>query len=388
MRVGDLKPAFHAATIGHIYEAALDPQRWQDVIDALERVYPDARITLFGHRNGRPQAAFSFRKNFADADVRLYADHFVKNSPFIQRLDRVPLFKPNGQEIMISNAELFKTEYYNEFMRPRRLGHYSNGIIFERSTYAMTALAIADHKDDQDRRQHQRWLLRVLLPHLKRAIELHRVISAERATAMAMRTVFDRWSHAAFVLDETATTVSKNAAATSLLARESCIWLDREGHLRGYDCDEGSALETAIRRCARLADRRDPEGLGDGQESFALRRPAPATPLYAMAWPLPFDGSPELGGGRGRVLVIVFDPQSVQRTPVGWLAQRYELSPAQAKLTEAIVNGVPLADAAEQLGIQLSTARTRLKIIQSKTGCNRQVDLVRLALSAPPIRHD
>jgi len=46
---------------------------------------------------------------------------------------------------------------------------------------------------------------------------------------------------------------------------------------------------------------------------------------------------------------------------------------------------VPLGEAAEGLGIQLSTARTRLKSIQAKTGCHRQLDLVRLAMSAPPL---
>jgi DNA-binding CsgD family transcriptional regulator len=48
---------------------------------------------------------------------------------------------------------------------------------------------------------------------------------------------------------------------------------------------------------------------------------------------------------------------------------------------------VPLAEAAEQLGIKLLTARTRLKIIQGKTGCSRQTDLVRLAMSMPAFEH-
>lgn len=192
-----------------------------------------------------------------------------------------------------------------------------NGFVFERSGYAITALAIADHKDDRDRRSHQLRLLGTLLPHLKRAIELHRVISAERATVMAIRTVFDHWTHAAFVLDDTGKMVSMNTAAAGLLARERCIWLDGKGRLRGLDCDEGSGLDVTIRKHARLADRLDQTAGGVAQECFALRRPAPATPLYAMAWPLPFDGSPELGGGRSRVLVVVFDPQQVQRTPVG-----------------------------------------------------------------------
>jgi hypothetical protein len=54
---------FYAATVGHIYEAALDPRRWHDVLGALDHLYPDARITLFGHRDGRPGASFRFRRN-------------------------------------------------------------------------------------------------------------------------------------------------------------------------------------------------------------------------------------------------------------------------------------------------------------------------------------
>ena len=72
--------------------------------------------------------------------------------------------------------------------------------------------------------------------------------------------------------------------------------------------------------------------------------------------------------------------------PVGWLARQYGLSPGEARLAEEIVNGAPLVEAAERLGIQVSTARTRLKVVQAKTGCGRQVDLVRLALSAPAMR--
>jgi DNA-binding CsgD family transcriptional regulator len=86
------------------------------------------------------------------------------------------------------------------------------------------------------------------------------------------------------------------------------------------------------------------------------------------------------------VLAVILDPAEVQRTPVAWLARRFGLSPAEQRLTEAIVNGLPLAEAAERLGIRISTARTRLKAIQTKTGCHRQVDLVRLALSLPAIR--
>lgn len=86
------------------------------------------------------------------------------------------------------------------------------------------------------------------------------------------------------------------------------------------------------------------------------------------------------------MLAVILDPTQVQRTPVAWLAKQFGLSPAEQRLTEAVVNGLPLVEAAEQLGIRLSTARTRLKAIQAKTHCHRQVDLVRLALSLPAVR--
>lgn len=384
-----LKPTFVAGLVGHIYEAALDPQRWHKVLDALDHLYPDARITLFGHSQGRPGANFSFRKNFPEDDVRAYFDYFITRSPYIDRIDRCGLGVPAYSEAMISDAELLKTEYYNDFSRSRRLGHYATGIVFEHTPCATTALSIADHKDDIDRRSHQVRTLGILLPHLQRALDLHRVVSRERAAAIATQTLFDRWTHAAFVIDIFGRVVSMNAAATSMLKVESCLWLDRVGNLRVADGGEGSALENAIRRLARLGDSLD-LAAGDGlQKGFSLPRAEPQPPLQAMAWPLPaVDEMSSLGGEHGRVLLMVFDPLKVARTPIGWLSRQYGLTHGEAKLLDTVVNGVPLANAAEQLGIQLSTARSRLKVILSKTGCSRQVDLVRLAMSMPSLGKD
>jgi len=107
-----------------------------------------------------------------------------------------------------------------------------------------------------------------------------------------------------------------------------------------------------------------------------------------MIWPLPFLGSGTAPLARGTALLMILDPDRTQRTPVGWLARQYGLSPAEQRLTEAIVNGVPLTAAAEQFGIRLSTARQRLKDIQAKAQCPRQSDLIRLAFSLPEVRND
>jgi DNA-binding CsgD family transcriptional regulator len=187
------------------------------------------------------------------------------------------------------------------------------------------------------------------------------------------------------VLDPEARMVVMNGAAETLLARADGLCLTPEGRLRTVDEARTAALELAIRNCAGPVVSA-PASAAD-RNGIALPRLSGASPVRLMISPLPFLGGPAISPGEaGRVLLVIFDPDEVRRTPVEWMARQFGLTPSEQRLTEAIVNGVPLAEAAEQLGIQLSTARTRLKTIQTKTHCHRQVDLVRLALSPPAVR--
>jgi hypothetical protein len=52
--IDEFDPTFLTDLVGHIYEAAVDPDHWDEFLTILERVYPGSRVTLFGHENGRP----------------------------------------------------------------------------------------------------------------------------------------------------------------------------------------------------------------------------------------------------------------------------------------------------------------------------------------------
>ncbi|HZP79384.1 MAG TPA: hypothetical protein VFB45_24840 [Pseudolabrys sp.] len=377
--------------VGHLYEAAADPAHWSEFAAALERIYPDGRIALFGHESGKPAAqALAVRRNFHDDDLRAYQQHHAKSSPYLARAHRLPVGKPLYSEVTIRDDELMKTEHYNEFVRPRKLGHYATGMIIDRTADRLVALSIADHRDDADRRAHQIRLLTILGPHLMRSYKLYRKLAAEKASADAAQAALDRWAHAALVLTSDARIVSINRAGEALLNRDDGIRLDRDGRLRCVDEVHTRALDTAIRKCAAITTGADAQSPATELDGIALPRSSGAVPLHAMLWPLPF-----LGGGppfsdvdQGCVLLALVDPGQAQRTPIGWLARQFGLTPSEQRLTEAIINGLPLAEAAEQLGIRLSTARTRLKTIQTKTDCHRQADLVRLAISLPAINPD
>ena len=383
----ELDPKFVARLVGHIYEAAVDPRLWTDFVETIERIYPDSRVTLFGHENGRPES-LTVMKNFPAEAMRDYVDYYVTNSPYVERAAFIPVGRPTRSESMVRDDELMKTEHYHDFVRPHRLGHYATGILLERAPGRMTAFSMADHTDDEARRERQMQLLDTIAPHFFRAVKLRRALIEQNSIASASQAVFDRWTHPALVLASSGRVLVMNAAATKLLRQERGLWLTREGFLRSFDEAKTKALEAAIAKCAAISES---VSAPDGEDlaGVTLPRSTGGAALHVMVWSLPSLGArPEFGAVQGSVLVMISDPDDVHRVPVRWLARQSGLSPSEERLLAEIVNGVTLADAAEQLGIRVSTAQTRLKVIQTKTGCRRQVDLVRLAMSMPAMRRD
>jgi DNA-binding CsgD family transcriptional regulator len=69
------------------------------------------------------------------------------------------------------------------------------------------------------------------------------------------------------------------------------------------------------------------------------------------------------------------------------IAAAYGLTPAETRLLASLLAGRTLAETADALGIATTTAKMHLDNIFSKTGVNRQAELVLLATRAvPPVR--
>jgi DNA-binding CsgD family transcriptional regulator len=85
--------------------------------------------------------------------------------------------------------------------------------------------------------------------------------------------------------------------------------------------------------------------------------------------------------GAPAVLMVIADPAHPPMRESQLLTTMFGLTEREAALTATLPAGLALGDAAEQLGIGRETARTHLAHALAKTGCTRQVDLVRLALA-------
>ncbi|WP_165793453.1 DNA-binding response regulator [Hyphococcus luteus] len=80
--------------------------------------------------------------------------------------------------------------------------------------------------------------------------------------------------------------------------------------------------------------------------------------------------------------VLVLDPARRSMPEAAEIAAALNLTPSEARIVHGLAEGDNMEEAARRAGVSLSTARSYLKTVFSKTGVSRQAELVRLTLLA------
>jgi len=89
----------------------------------------------------------------------------------------------------------------------------------------------------------------------------------------------------------------------------------------------------------------------------------------------------------GAAALIIQNPADAATAPVEALAELYGLTGAESRVLEHISRGQAPQDAADELGVSLTTVKTHLQKIFAKTDTTRQAELIQLvARATPPVR--
>jgi DNA-binding CsgD family transcriptional regulator len=213
-------------------------------------------------------------------------------------------------------------------------------------------------------------LIGALVPHLRRALALHRRLAVVRAENDGLAAALDRLRAAIVLVDAARNIVTMNRAADELVARQNGLGI-RDRHLRGETSEATAALDRIVTDAIAIAQGRT----AAGSVRAALPKRSDGRPLEAVALPLP---PADRAAARAAAAVFVVDPDEAPVVPAEWLTTRFGLTPAEARVASALARGEAVADLAEHLRVTTGTARWYVKQILAKTGTKRQADLVRL----------
>jgi len=235
-------------------------------------------------------------------------------------------------------------------------------------------------------------MLNLLVPHLAHAYRLMRDLQGYRNQSDAVREVLDCVPIGVVLLDRECRVATLNDAAERIVQQADGFVIQEgrprfpaAGHVvppRGKrNVGRGASLQAAagseIHGLLVRAVRRE---LADGEGAFSVERPSCGRAYTGVVTSL--HPNARIGfAGDARAALYISDPDGHNYGIRDLMASFYDLTIAEAELAALLSAGHSIEEAAEVRGVTLHTTRTQLKRVFSKTGVNRQSDLVRLILT-------
>lgn len=335
--------------VGLAYEAGADPACWPTFLATYTDALGDRTASLIHHDFASRTGELTIGHRVEPEWERAYAETYAAMNPWTS-YGRAEMRAGSVlvSHMVLSDRELKRTPFYRGFLQQQDI-LYSLAAVIERSRDATTFIAVQRSEKRGAFGSAEVRFATKLMPHLRRALEVHRRLGARRVLGEALVDVAERLRHGVLLVDRESTVLFANAAAGRL----------------------GRAV---IERVLAVAERGD--GVAFGSDD---------TPLVVRVVPL--KGSRDLLGvsGAARAIFVVTPGQRPLPT-AKMLGQIFGITPAEAKVVLALARGATLREIAHQNGTSVATVRTQLKSALEKTRTRRQAELVALVHSlAPPL---
>jgi len=368
--------------IAQIYDAALSPSRWQDVVMGLSEAYDGAAIGFAFQLPGFPVQGAFFEHGMRHPDPRyldVFVEHHRRGLPWAIGYVENFVGRFGLANEVFPDEDVASTDYYREWMQPlgfAACGPMGHTIAIE-DGHPVAVIAIFKLAGESPWRPEDCELGDLLVPHFARAYALHQRFSEMSALAEAL----DRLPTGVMLLDARGQVVVRNRSADRILELSDGLQLE-SGIPRAMRAADNATLQQMIRGAldATMA------GAEVESQVMAVTRPSGRRAFPLMLTPL-LSAAPEPTQHDAVAVLYVSDveDQTLQRSEP--LRKLYGLTQAEVELVELLCDGWSLEESAGHRGVTMNTARSQLKQIFFKTGTSRQSELVRLVLAGiAPIR--
>jgi DNA-binding CsgD family transcriptional regulator len=359
------------ALIGQIYECALDPSLWDQTIEQIRLALcpPEWRTAfLMLERRNPPSAKFIASTNVGPGVETTYSTVFAYNNPWSRRTWPAR----NGQLVdtdeIMPREQLRQTTMYKNFLAAMNVDRTLCLMLDRRDGERLGLLLIGP--GDRDLRVLRRGL-RVLGPHIQRAVRISHRIASIGAVASAAHAAANRSRYALISLDRSLNILSVN---------------DRVAHY------EGTGLITTAGGKLSFVDPDSHErlvaiGAGVSPDDLAfhaidcLGRECPVLGVRVKP-----KAVPTIGGAIADCAMIITIGSGIGETPVmgiDRLSQWFGLTRTEALVVNALVDGQTPQEYASRNGVSVNAVRFHLKHIFQKTDTATQAQLVARVAQMP-----
>jgi DNA-binding CsgD family transcriptional regulator len=356
-----LADLFHETLADRIYEAAVVPEKWADVLGEMSSAVDGAGGLLF-------TANADHTSGIASADIKATFEEFVRDgwAQLKQRPARLGALAAAGfvrDHDAFTDEELDNDPVYRDFLRKRGLGW---------ATGTMLDTPSGDSIIFSFERAHEKGPVPIetvrqfdlLRPHLARSALLSSRLGMERAKAMAE--TLQSLGLPGAVLRDGGRVLAVNAALERLMPS---LFQDRRERLCLSDASADRLLEETL-------GRRSLAGGPVSVNSIPVAATEEHPPMILHLLPICGVAHDLFSQATSLLVVTPVDRAVVPTAKV--LQGLFDLTPAEARVARGISEAQTVEGLALTAGVSLETVRSQLKAVLSKTGLSRQQELISL----------
>ena len=358
--------------IGDIYDATLGSSRWPDVLAQIASFVGGQAAVLLSKDAVSKYGNVCYQSGVSSYYVELYANVYWKLDP-VTSLTDCKIEEVLSVPDLIPYDQFCAGSFFREWAQPQGWIDAATAVL-EKTATGCAYLSVLCNGTGGMVNDELRRRMRLLMPHVRRAVRTSRLIDLAQAEAATYSDILDGLGSAIFLVDAEGLIVHGNAASRSLLDKGELLSTS-DGHLCASDAQVDQALHNALVAAGSSISDEEING-----KSIALPLRARTGERYiAEVLPL-IAGERRKSGPTATAVAALFVRKAELETtpPPEVIGKTYKLTPTELRVLLGIVNIGGIRQVAVDLGVADTTIKTHLGRLFEKTGVRRQADLVRL----------
>ena len=366
--------------VPEIYEATIDPNHWDYVVTMIAKLTRSTSACLY-YKNKEMEIASTIaqfglpmqkQSDFGDQCDVLDGMFCAKEAGARENPECTQFF-PGSNGVMQEDSD-----FYLSWMKPNGIYHVGGAQFVDTETHK-AGIAILRDKNAGVWDEGELRVINEILPHLRRALNIHSEFTHLRLKQDALLKGLDRLVIGLILYDHHAKPVYINPTAKAIIKSHPALQL-QDGELILTNPDDDKKLHATIAHAADI----DPDDSWKQSVAIGITHPDVEAPLPLLVTPMHAHLiTSDLDYEGARVAVFLSDPNLEQPISIDNLVSVYNLTPSEAQVAISLANGHSIDEIANQSHHSAHTIRSQLKSVFRKTGVSRQSELIKLLLTGP-----
>ena len=360
--------------VGDIYQAAWEPSGWELLLGKIAAVLKADAGILFTPAEGLQERFLFVNHSLPEDWMRLYGEYYWQHDIWTASAQRKNFLHQGAQaagQELISSRDLKRTEFYHDFLIPCGVEQTLASILFDDTATDLvprTHLSFLRSPGREDFCEEDKALVHRLMPHFQRALMIYWQAARTKLQQLASESALDRLGQGLLLFGRDGKAVLVNGSAEKVFATGDGLTL-KNGVLGVRSSDSGM-LDTLITRAVA--------GVGG---AMLVQRPSGKPPYNLIASPLAESDRFAHLPGLPAAAVLILDPaQSHPAESLLAFARIYQLTQAETRLLELLMQNLLPKQIAAQLNLSIHTVRSQLSSLYAKTGAKGQREVIALVL--------